>query len=176
MAWQSKYKNVKPTTPTWFILAAIASAAMLAIAHGFETFGHLAPCELCLHQREGYWAELWVSVIGYGVARWRHPLAKPLLLLVALVFLGETVMAAYHAGVEWKWWPGPARCTGGRQSTADLSASMALLLSGAKTHIVRCDEAAWRMLGVSMAGWNALAALALTVASVVAAMRVRRRR
>jgi disulfide bond formation protein DsbB len=174
MAWTSKYKNLKPVTPRWFLAAAVISALMLAIAHGFETFGHLSPCELCLHQREGYWVELWVSLIGYGVARWRYSLAKALLLLVALVFLGETVLAAYHAGVEWKWWPGPAVCTGthSKVSVADMTA----LLSGAKQHIVQCDEAAWRLLGLSMAGWNALIALALTVASVVLALRLPRRR
>ncbi|MGC1302948.1 MAG: disulfide bond formation protein B [Caulobacteraceae bacterium] len=174
MAWQSKYKNVKPVTPRWFIAAAVVSALMLATAHAFETFGHLAPCELCLHQREGYWAALWVGLIGYGVARWRHDLARPLLLLVALVFLGETVVAAYHAGVEWKWWAGPARCTGARTSVS--ASDMSALLSGAKIHIVRCDEAAWRMFGLSMAGWNTLVALALTVVSVVMALRLRTRR
>ena len=38
----------------WPFFALLASAAMLAVAHGFETFGHLAPCHLCLKQREGH--------------------------------------------------------------------------------------------------------------------------
>ncbi len=174
MAWKSKYKNVKPTTPVWFVLAALASAALLAVAHASETFGHLSPCELCLHQREGYWAALAEAIAGYGIAKWRHALARPLLGLLAAIFLGETILAAYHAGVEWKWWAGPGRCTG---SGAHVSAqAMASLLSGAKVVIVQCDEAAIRILGLSMAGWNALAALALTVASVVALRRVPMRR
>jgi len=41
--------------------------------------------------------------------------------------------------------------------------------------MVRCDQAAWRWLGLSMAGWNALCALGLTVASFAAAsVRIRR--
>jgi disulfide bond formation protein DsbB len=171
MPWTSKYKTVKPITPRWFIAAAVLSALMLAIAHGFETFGGLAPCELCLHQREGYWIELAVAVASYGLARWRYALAKPLLGLVALVFLGEAVLAAYHAGVEWKWWPGPAVCTGGAHAKVS-AADMAALLSGTQKHIVQCDQAAWRMLGLSMAGWNALCALALSVATVVLALRL----
>ena len=82
---------------------------------------------------------------------------------LGLVFLGEAGLAAYHSGVEWKWWPGPTSCTGsGAKVTA---AQMANLLSGAKFAMVRCDQAAWRFLGLSMAGWNTLVALGLAVAS-----------
>jgi disulfide bond formation protein DsbB len=174
MAWKSKYKNVKLVTPMWFVWAAVASAALLAVAHASETFGHLSPCELCLHQREGYWAALAEALAGYGIAKWRHALARPLLGLLAVIFLGEAVLAAYHAGVEWKWWPGPARCTGAHGHVS--AQAMASLLSGAKMAIVQCDEAAIRILGLSMAGWNALAALALTVVTLVALRRVQVRR
>jgi len=35
----------------WPWVALLGSVAMLAIAHAFETFGRLAPCELCLKER-----------------------------------------------------------------------------------------------------------------------------
>ena len=98
MAWQSRYKLVRQTAPLWLLWAAGLSGLMLVIAHGFEIFGHLPPCELCLAQREGYWTDLYVGLIGYGVARWRVSLSRLLLALVALVFAVETVLAAYHAG------------------------------------------------------------------------------
>ena len=48
------------------------------------------------------------------------------------------------------------------------------LLSGkTKVHMVRCDEAAVRWFGISMAGWNALVSLGATVGSAVAAARGR---
>src|SRR5579875_994782 len=112
MAWQSRYKVVKLTAPIWLLYGAGFALLMLAIAHGFETFGHLPPCELCLHQREGYWAALTVGAGGYGLARWRPRIGRGLLVLLAAVFFLEFVLAAYHAGVEWKWWPGPTACTG----------------------------------------------------------------
>ena len=174
MAWQSRYKLVKQVAPVWLLWAAGLSAAMLAVAHGFETFDHLPPCELCLAQRDGYWADVYAGVIGYGLARWRVALSRGLLLLVAAIFAVETVMAAYHAGVEWKWWAGPIACTGTHATVT--AAQMSALLSGAKVHMVRCDEAAWRLFGVSMAGWNALAALALTLATLVVFRRVKRPR
>jgi disulfide bond formation protein DsbB len=140
---------------------------MLAIAHGFETFGRLAPCELCLKEREVYWAAAVLAGLGAGFGL--TPLKADRLTagVLALVFLGGTVLAAYHAGVEWKFWPGPASCTGGnvQVSVADL----ARLLRGGPVGAPACDKPAWVFLGLSMAGWNALISLKLTVLSVLAA-------
>jgi disulfide bond formation protein DsbB len=174
MAWQSRYKVVKLTAPVWLLWGGALAALMLLIAHGFEIIGHLAPCELCLHQREGYWAALLVGAGGYGLARWRPKVGRGMLLLLAAMFALETLLAAYHAGVEWKWWPGPASCTGvSHRSGASLASGIAALMNGSAHPIVQCDQAAWRLLGLSMAGWNAIAALALTVATLVALRRVK---
>jgi disulfide bond formation protein DsbB len=149
------------------MFAAAVSAAMLAIAHGFETFGHLPPCELCLHQREGYWIALAVALVGLLAARVWRVSPRAFALLLGLVFLGEAGLAAYHAGVEWRWWPGPASCTGGHGVVRP--SDMLALLKGARIKVVQCDQAAWRLLGLSMAGWNALAAGGLALASLVVA-------
>jgi disulfide bond formation protein DsbB len=174
MPWQSRYTFIKATAPVWLLWGAGLAALMLAIAHAFQYFGGLAPCELCLKQRDGYWAALAVGLIGYALARWRPMAGRGQLLLLAVVFAIETALAVYHAGVEWRWWPGPASCTG--VSTHVSLADMSAMLSGTKLRVVRCDEAAWRLLGLSMAGWNALCALALTLATLVAMRRVRRPR
>jgi disulfide bond formation protein DsbB len=158
---------MNPILRHWPWTALASSLAMLAIAHAFETFGHMAPCELCLKAREVYWAA--VAVAGLGVVLGFTPL-KPgrwVSVVLALVFAGGTVLAAYHAGVEWKFWPGPASCTGGAVtvSTADLSK----FLNGGSLGLPACDKPAWVFLGISMAGWNALISLKLTVLSVLAA-------
>ena len=44
-----------PLLSRWRLCALLVSAAMLAIAHGFQTFGGYQPCTLCLRQREVYW-------------------------------------------------------------------------------------------------------------------------
>jgi disulfide bond formation protein DsbB len=72
--------------------------------------------------------------------------------------------------VEWKWWPGPASCTGAGSVNAS---QLADFLNGAKTKVVLCDEAAWRMFGISMAGYNAVISLVLTVLSAFAARKGR---
>ena len=75
-----------------------------------------------------------------------------LALVTALAVALSGAIGVYHAGIEWGFWPGPAACTGTGlppgASPAELSFS-----------IVRCDEAAWRFLGVSLAGYNALISL-----------------
>jgi disulfide bond formation protein DsbB len=169
----SRYSRAQASTPTFLIFAAVACATLLAIAHIFETFGHLPPCELCLSQRDGYWAAFWAAMIGIGATRFWRRAPRGFAVLLGLIFLAETMLAAYHAGVEWKWWAGPTACTGTHATIT--AADMSSLLKGVKVHMVRCDQAAWRWLGLSMAGWNALCALGLTVASFAAAsVRIRR--
>jgi disulfide bond formation protein DsbB len=154
--------------------ALLASAGLLAAAHAFETFGHMAPCELCLKQRVGYWIAGGVAVAGLGLrqaVKYRD-LTPWINLVLAIVFAGEMGLAAYHAGVEWKFWPGPAACTGG--TTHVDPAALERLLSGAKMAVPQCDKPAWIFLGLSMAGWNALVALGLAAASAFAFARARR--
>ncbi|MEO8114633.1 MAG: disulfide bond formation protein B [Phenylobacterium sp.] len=167
---------LKPFLDRWRLTALIASAGMLATAHAFETFGGFAPCTLCLRQREVYWVAAALAAAGLVLvrlprgARWRQATCW----LLALVFLAGAGIAAYHAGAEWKFWPGPTTCAsaGGAVSTADLAG----LLDGAKIRPPACDQAPWVFLGLSMAGWNAVASLALAGLSVAAALRERARR
>ena len=159
----------------WLLIGAIAAAALLAGAHAFETFGHLAPCELCYSQRNVHWLALWVGALGFGVSFWRPGTARLASLLLGLVFLASVAYAGYHAGVEWKWWPGPTACTGPHGPTTVTAADMARLLSGGAQQIVRCDEAAWRMFGISMAGYNTLISAVLAALSFIFAYREGRR-
>jgi disulfide bond formation protein DsbB len=152
---------------TWPIIAAAASVAMLAAAHGFERFGGYAPCGLCLKQREVYWAALGVALAGLALMRLKRLSPEVVALLLGALFATGAAVAAYHAGVEWKWWPGPTSCTGGAGTvvTGDLSE----LLAGKRFRPPACDEAAWRMAGVSMAGYNALISLGLAGLGLLAA-------
>jgi disulfide bond formation protein DsbB len=159
----------------WPLWALVASAAMLAVAHGFQTFGGYAPCTLCLRQREVYWVALTLAAAAMvvvrlpGGARW-GAVADGLL---ALIFLAGAGVAAYHAGAEWKFWPGPTACSssGGSVSVSDLKD----LLAGARIHGPACDQAPWVFAGLSMAGWNAVVSLGLATVSAAAAWRRRSR-
>jgi disulfide bond formation protein DsbB len=160
----------------WPLFAVAAALALLGAAHAFEYFGHLTPCELCLAQRNADWTAAAVGLIGWLAYR-KAPrgdrrsdqLIRLVSAALALVFLAAAGLGAYHAGVEWKWWPGPAACTGtglGKVTLSDLAA----FAKGAHYHVVRCDEAQWRMFGVSMAGYNAVISLGLAGVSAMVAL------
>jgi disulfide bond formation protein DsbB len=143
--------------------AAIVFVVGLATIGGFFFFQYvlnLPPCPLCLEQRNAYYisvplaALLWLGA-GHGAAR------KVLLLgflVVAVVMLWNTGLAAYHAGVEWKFWPGPQDCSG---PINNFGTTQDMLKQLGNISLVRCDAAAWRFLGLSLAGWDVLVSLGL---------------
>lgn len=150
----------------WLAVALVASAGMLGIAHAFETFGHLAPCTLCLYQRDVYWTALPFAAAGLVVARTPLQRLAPLAgWLLAAIFLVGLGIAIWHSGAEWKFWPAPKECASGGGGAS--AAGLAALMHGAKVAAPHCDEAAWRLLGLSMAGWNALISLKLAGWSAV---------
>jgi hypothetical protein len=94
-------------------------------------------------------------------------------LLIGLTFLTGFGIAFYHAGVEWKVFPGPASCASGK---LDLGAGQKLSdLINKPIHVPSCGDAAWRFpaadWGISMAGLNAIISLALVILTFIAARR-----
>ena len=168
---------LRPFLDRWRLCALLASAAMLAIAHGFQTFGGFAPCTLCLRQREVYWVAGTLALIFMVVVRapGGPRLRQATCWILAAVFIWGAGTAIYHAGAEWKFWPGPKACSGAGAGDVNVKA-MTALLHGAKIRPPACDEAPWVFLGLSMAGWNALISLALAGLSAAAALRERSKR
>jgi disulfide bond formation protein DsbB len=155
----------------WPLFVLAVSVAMLATAHLFEHNG-LAPCALCLRQREVYWGAMAVAAAGVVLPRfWANPLLpRTVCAFLGIAFLAGAGVALYHAGVEYNWWAGPSDCAsiGGPVSVDDIARML-----GTKTTVVPCDEAAWRdpVIGLSMAGWNGLISGALAGFSFFAAAR-----
>jgi disulfide bond formation protein DsbB len=135
----------------------LIAAATIGGAWAFQAAGY-PPCELCLKQRYAYYAGVPLAALVALLAAYHEPraLVATGLALLALVFAASAVFGAYHAGVEWGFWPGPSGCTG---EIAHSSQSLLAQLDTIK--VVRCDAAALRILGLSLAGWNALISLAL---------------
>ena len=147
----------------WLVATAAISIAALAVVHALQSFGGYLPCELCLRQREVYWTALAIALAALAIGRVRRVAIPVGVVAVGVAFAVGAVLAAYHAGVEWKWWPGPTACTGAARGT--VSAASVLASLDVKQHMVRCDEAALRIAGVSLSGWNALASAALSITS-----------
>ncbi len=150
---------------TAFGVFAIAFAT-IAGAWIFEWAGYL-PCELCLMQRWAYYVGVPLSALtalaaAYG-PRW---LAGAGLVLLGLVFLGSMIFGAYHAGVEWGFWQGPTGCTGALTRADSMQDFMKQLET---TKVVRCDAVAIRILGLSLAGWNAVLSGAMAMLAFIGA-------
>jgi disulfide bond formation protein DsbB len=148
------------------LLIAAASIVILATVWVFQGFGY-APCELCLTQRYAFYAAAPLALLTALLAnRSAHGLARAGFALLALVFAANAVLAAYHAGVEYRWWAGPTACTGGLTGSLDVNDLVNALNS---VKVVRCDEVQLRIAGLSLAGWNVLASAVLAAYAALAA-------
>ena len=135
------------------LLAGGFSFALLAGAFAFQYIGGLAPCEMCIWQR---WPHGAAILVGFGGGLFARLLprdtVRTLAWLAILAIALSGAIGVFHAGVEWKLWPGPTACTGigfvpGQDDFKPFQ-------------VVRCDEAQWRLFGISLAGYNAIFSLA----------------
>ena len=152
------------------LAVAIVGAAAIAGAYFFQYVVGLAPCPLCLEQRIPYYVAIPLAlIVALAAAREApRPILVAGLVVLAVAMLIGAGLGVYHAGIEWRWWPGPTECSG--QFSAPASADD-LLKQMQTTSVVRCDEAAWRLFGLSLAGYNVLISLALAAVASWGAVR-----
>jgi disulfide bond formation protein DsbB len=146
------------------VAAPLVGAGGLATILGAYFFQYVLgyqPCPLCLEQRIPYYVAIPLAFV-LGLAALRKATPRQLVLgglaVLTLLMLVSAALGAYHAGVEWKLWAGPADCTG---SGAQLGSTADMLRRMNSEIVVQCDVAAWRFLGISLAGYNVLISLAL---------------
>jgi disulfide bond formation protein DsbB len=142
------------------VIVAGVGALTLGAVFFFQFVMLLAPCPLCLEQRLAFYFCVPLAVmLGLGA---NHGASRKVLLLgfaaIAAAMLWNSGLSVYHAGIEWKFWPGPQDCSG---PINDIGSTGNLLKQLQRISLVRCDEAAWRFLGISMAGYDAVISLGL---------------
>jgi disulfide bond formation protein DsbB len=142
-------------SPTQIALALGAVSLCLILgALGFQYIGLYPPCEMCMWQRYPHFAAIIVGLGGgllLAAGILPQHFAKAVAALALLCVAATGLIGVYHAGVEWHLWAGPSTCTG---SAFQLTGKLDL-----NAHVVSCDHAAWRLFGVSMAGYNAVISL-----------------
>ena len=152
------------------IAATIAVAGILTIlgAYYFQYVLGLPPCPLCLEQRYAYYVSIPVLFVALVLVAAGRPVpAAVLFAAVATAFLANAALAGYHAGAEWKLWAGPDTCAA---PAGSLSTSAGSLLEDLRTvRVVRCDEPAVLVLGLSLAAWNVIASLVIAAGAFRAA-------
>jgi disulfide bond formation protein DsbB len=149
------------------MFSGLVALVLILGALAFQYIGGYPPCEMCHWQR---WPHIAAAVVGLGggvlaeIGLLNRRFTLPLAVLTVALVAGSGAIGVYHAGVEWRFWPGPAACT-----SAYVPGQVIDL-----THFGRvpmCDRAAWRLFGISMAGYNALVSLGTTAVAMLALAR-----
>ncbi len=143
------------------LIAILVPNLLLWGAIGSQYLGHLVPCEMCMWQRWPHLAAIVLALIAIAL-RGQVSASRLFAVLAALAILVSGGIGVYHAGVEYHWWQGPPRCTGGGfTSLADLM----------KAPVVMCDIPQWKLFGVSLAGFNAIISIVAGLAVIAFATR-----
>jgi disulfide bond formation protein DsbB len=129
-------------------LALAVPTALMAGALGSQYWGGLYPCEMCHWQRWPHYAAIILALMAFAV----RPMRGTLIALAGLAILTSGAIGVWHAGVEYHWWPGITTCA----STSAGSTLNDLM----RAPLIRCDRAQWMLLGVSLAGYNAIISIA----------------
>jgi disulfide bond formation protein DsbB len=132
---------------------AFGSALLLAGALGFQYLGQLPPCELCLYQRVPHVFAIPLAVAALATRKRGGATAEGFLAAAGFVIAAGVGLALYHVGVEEHWWTGPSTCTG-TGAFPDSFESIEEAMRRAR--IIACDVPAWTLLGISLAGYNAI--------------------
>jgi len=155
-------RSIKPANAAF--AAALLMFAALCGAWYFQYGLGYAPCPLCYQQRIPYYFAIPLGVLLGALALYGggKQFVRYGLYLLALILIVSVGLGVYHAGVEWGFWQGPTSCAASAPSSAPIGN---ILESLGKVRAVPCNEAAWRLFGISLAGYNALisAAAALIV-------------
>lgn len=138
------------------LFAGFAATVILAAAFGFQLAGY-HPCEMCWWQRYPHMAAMAVALVSMAIPKIPQRL---LLLLLALVFAVSAGLAAFHVGVEQRWWEGVTSCSSFVGVTDNVNAALDAIMNAP---LVRCDEIAWSLFGISMAGYNFILSVALAL-------------
>lgn len=132
------------------LLATGVPALLLGGAYLSQYGFGLYPCEMCWWQRWPHFAALGLALLAY----WLPP-RRLLIALAAGGILTSGLIGGFHAGVEYGWWEGITGC-----ATLNVQDGQSAIDAVMNAPMIRCDEAPWSLLGISLAGWNFLISLA----------------
>lgn len=154
------------------LVALVVILAALVLQYGFG----YAPCPLCLQQRWPYYVGAPIAILlGLFGGNLPPKVMAALLVLLAALFAYGCALGVYQAGAEWNFWLGPSNCSAGNSggNPADVGGLLDAINSST---VVSCTNPRLRILGVSLAGWNAVVMAVLVVVALYGAWRTVRRR
>ncbi len=137
---------------TQIALLIVALSILISVYSAQYGFGY-APCQLCQWQRIPWWIIVVVCIMSLLFNRYvSRRFHLYVLWITFLALIASTGLAAFHAGVEYNWWPGLASCS----TTQTLPTTSDEIFMAFGQPAPDCTKPAWIFLYLSMAGWNAL--------------------
>lgn len=148
------------------LLVTLGMAFTVGSALAFEHIGGYIPCALCLLQRDPYYYGIPLGILAVLSVMLKLPAwtTRGLLALIGIMMIVGAGMGVYHSGVEWHFWAGPSACSTAAQGVTTNAGDLLGELNSKKPP--SCDAASLRVLGLSFAGWNVLASLALAAVAL----------
>ncbi len=139
------------------IIIFTVSICIIAAVHYIEYIGY-PPCDLCLKQRWPWYLVLIISFISLFLNQKLYPWNRFALIIL---FAGSTIFSGWHAGIEWGFWSGPTTCTS--TNSAIISHSDFLGTIENIRSLVPCNEADFKILGLSLAVYNFISSLLMLI-------------
>ena len=131
-------------------LSFFISSLMLISAFYLEYFQDALPCDLCITQRWFHALIISYSLTIILILKKKIVSNKLVLLGLSITWVASSIAGLYHFGIEMNFWKGPDECS----SNIDFSKDLLTYLLNKST--IKCDEVMFKILGFSLAGWNAL--------------------
>ena len=138
-----------------FKISFLISSLMLLSAFYLEYFHNAFPCDLCITQRWFHALIISYSLIAIFISKSSFFTKKLILIGLSITWIASSVAGLYHFGIEMNFWKGPDECS----STIDFSKDILKYLLNKST--IKCDEVMFKILGLSLAGWNAIMSFAM---------------
>jgi disulfide bond formation protein DsbB len=138
-----------------FKISFLISSLMLLSAFYLEYFHNAFPCDLCITQRWFHALIISYSLIAIFISKSRFFTNKLILIGLSITWIASSVAGLYHFGIEMNFWKGPDECS----SAIDFSKDTLKYLLNKST--IKCDEVMFKILGLSLAGWNAIMSFAM---------------
>ena len=133
-----------------FKISFLISSSMLLSAFYLEYFHDAFPCDLCITQRWFHALIISYSLIAIFIHEKKFLANKFILIGLSITWIVSSVAGLYHFGIEMNFWSGPDECS----SSIDFSKDLLKYLLNKSP--IKCDEVMFKILGLSLAGWNAL--------------------
>lgn len=131
-------------------LSFFISSLMLISAFYLEYFQDALPCDLCITQRWFHALIISYSLTIILILKKKIVSNKLILLGLSITWVASSIAGLYHFGIEMNFWKGPDECSSNIDFSKDL---LTYLLNKSP---IKCDEVIFKILGFSLAGWNAL--------------------